>query len=99
MTAKTKTKSPQPSHGHQFKATIQLEAEAASLNWVAALVAVVVLLIGYVANRLTASHWSVINSYIAIPTVFIAVFTLIVFVLRPPERFNRGWFLRWSRGD
>ena len=33
---------------------------------------------------------------LVIPTVFIAVFTLIVFVLRPPRRFQRAWFVRGS---
>ena len=37
MAAKTKSKSAQPSLTRQYKATVQLEAEAASLNWVAAL--------------------------------------------------------------
>lgn len=34
---------------------------------------------------------------LVIPTVFIAVFTLIVFVLRPPRRFRRAWFVRGSQ--
>lgn len=34
---------------------------------------------------------------LVIPTVFIAGFTLIVFVLRPPRRFRRVWFVHGSR--
>jgi hypothetical protein len=58
MAAKTKAQSPQPSLIHQYKATVQLEAEAASSNWVAALVAVVVVFVGYHANRLITGCWA-----------------------------------------
>jgi len=36
-------------------------------------------------------------SVLVIPTVFIAGFTLIIFVLRPPRRFRHAWFICGSR--
>jgi len=36
---------------------------------------------------------------LVIPTVFIAGFTLIAFVLRPPRRFRHAWFVRGPRGS
>ena len=51
MARSRKTKTRAPSLTREYKATTQLEAEAASLNWVAALVTLVVLLIGALINR------------------------------------------------
>jgi len=47
----------------EYKATSQLEAEAASLNWVAALVMVVVVLIGFVYMLHFASYTPDIGQY------------------------------------
>jgi len=95
MAAKTKTKSPQPSLTHQYKATVQLEAEAASLNWVAALAATGVVLIGYVINWAATSQWNMINSYIAIPTVLIAA--VCFFGIKIANQWERAVVLRLGR--
>ena len=61
----------------EYKATSQLEAEAASLNWVAALVAAVVILIGLGLNRLVEKTWEPENIYIIIVTALIAVISFL----------------------
>ena len=95
MAAKSKTKSPQPSLTHQYKATVQLEAEAASLNLVAALAAVAVVLIGGVANRLSMGYWSVINPYIAMPAGLIAA--VCFFGIKIANQWERAVILRLGR--
>ena len=95
MAAKTKAKPPQPSLTHQYKATAQLEAEAASLNWVAALAAVVAVLIGGVVNRLSMGDWTLINSYIAVPTVLIAAACF--FGIKIANQWERAVVLRLGR--
>ena len=95
MAAKNRTKSPQPSLIHQYKATAQLEAEAASLNWVAALTAVIVALIGCVANRLSTGDWSVINPYIAMPVALIAAACF--FGIKIADQWERAVILRLGR--
>ncbi len=93
MAAKTKT--PQPSLTHQYKATVQFEAEAASLNLVAALAGVVVVLIGGVANRLIMGDWSEINSYIAVPAVLTAA--ICFFGIKIANQWERAVVLRLER--
>ena len=63
MAEKKEKKSVAPSLTREYKATTQLEAEAASLNWVAALVAVVVVLAGAGLNRLIEGAWMKWNIY------------------------------------
>ncbi|MBN2271924.1 MAG: slipin family protein [Sedimentisphaerales bacterium] len=95
MAAKTKTNSPQPSLVHQYKATVQLEAEAASLNWVAALAAVVVVFVGGAANRLITGDWGVINSYLVVPTVLVAA--VCFFGIKVANQWERAVVLRLGR--
>ncbi len=56
----------------EYKATAQLEAEAASLNWVAVLVTAVIVLVGAGLNRLIEGTWQHWNIYIIIVTAFVA---------------------------
>jgi regulator of protease activity HflC (stomatin/prohibitin superfamily) len=72
MAEKKKSNRVLPSLTREYKATTQLEAEAASLNWVAALVAAVVVIAGAVLNRLAEGTWEQFNIYIAIFTALIA---------------------------
>jgi len=95
MAAKTKTKSPEPSLIHQYKATVQLEAEAASLNLVAALTGVVVVVIGGAANRLITGNWSEINPYIAVPVALIAAACF--FGIKIANQWERAVILRLGR--
>jgi len=95
MSAKIKTKSPQPSLIHQYKATVQLEAEAASVNCVGALAAVVVVLIGCVVNRLGMGTWTEINPYIAVPVALIAA--VCFFGIKIANQWERAVVLRLGR--
>jgi len=90
-----KTKSPQPSLTHQYKATVQLEAEAASLNWVAALATAAVLLVGGVANRLITGDWAEINAYLAVPTLLVAA--VCFFGIKIANQWERAVILRLGR--
>ena len=95
MATKSKTKSPALSLTRQYKATAQLEAEAASLNWVAALAAVVVLLVGTVINRLATGNWLQINFYVAVPTVLLAA--VCFFGIKIANHWERAVVLRLGR--
>ena len=95
MAQKSRTKAPAPSLAREYKATTQLQAEAASLNWVAALVTAVVLLAGAVVNRLSEGIWTQVNVYIAIPTVLIA--TLCFFGIKIANLWVRAVVLRLGR--
>ena len=72
MAERNETKVTFASVAREYKATTQLEAEAASLNWVAALVTAVVALIGAGLNRLTEGGWEQMNIYIVAGTALVA---------------------------
>ena len=72
MAERRKGKVARASLAREYKATTQLEAEAASLNWVAALAAAVVVLAGAGLNRLTEGTWQQWNIYIIIVTALVA---------------------------
>jgi hypothetical protein len=61
----------------EYKTTAQFQAEAASLNWVAVLVAVVVVLIGAIVSRLYEGTWDRFNIYIVICTAIAAAICLL----------------------
>ncbi len=84
-----------PSLTREYKATTQLEAEAASLNWVAALITAVVLLIGAVANRLQEGAWTQVNIYIAVVTGLLASVTF--FGIKIANQWERAVVLRLGR--
>jgi len=79
----------------EYKATSQLEAEAASLNWVAALAALVVLLVGACLNRLIEGTWEQWNIYIIIGTAFIAV--VCFFGIKIANQWERAVVLRLGK--
>jgi regulator of protease activity HflC (stomatin/prohibitin superfamily) len=95
MARNHKTKAPAPMLTREYKATTQLEAEAASLNWVAALATVVVLLIGAGVNRLVAGAWDQINVYVAI--VFGLAAALGFFGIKIANQWERAVVLRLGR--
>ena len=72
MTEKRERKVTQSGLTREYKATTQLEAEAASLNWVAALVTAIVVLAGAGLNRLIEGTWQQWNIYIIIGTALVA---------------------------
>jgi regulator of protease activity HflC (stomatin/prohibitin superfamily) len=84
-----------PSITREYKATSQLEAEAASLNWVAALVTAVVVLAGIVLNRLVEGTWQQWNYYIIIITAFIA--SICFFGIKIANQWERAVVLRLGR--
>jgi hypothetical protein len=92
MAIKSKMKS---SPEAQYKATVQLKAEAASLNWVAALAAVLVLLGGAVDNRIFFGSWSDFSPYVAIPTVLVAL--ICFFGIKIANQWERAVVLRLGR--
>jgi len=97
MARKTRTRAaePAPCLTREYKATAQLEAEAVSLNWVAALVAVGELLVGAVVNRLVTGAWDQINVYVAI--VFGLLAALAFFGIKIANQWERAVVLRLGR--
>jgi regulator of protease activity HflC (stomatin/prohibitin superfamily) len=79
----------------EYKATTQLEAEAASLNWVAALVTVIVLLAGAGLNRLVENSWKQWNIYIIIVTALVA--SICFFGIKIANQWERAVVLRLGR--
>ncbi|MBN2591040.1 MAG: slipin family protein [Sedimentisphaerales bacterium] len=79
----------------EYKATSQLEAEAASLNWVAALVAAVVIIVGACLNRLVAGEWMQWNVYIIIITAIAA--SICFFGIKIANQWERAVVLRLGR--
>ena len=79
----------------EYKATTQLEAEAASLNWVAVLAAAVVVLAGAGLNRLTEGTWQQWNIYIIIVTALVA--NICFFGIKIANQWERAIVLRLGR--
>ncbi|MBN2127894.1 MAG: slipin family protein [Sedimentisphaerales bacterium] len=79
----------------EYKATTQLEAEAASLNWVAALAAATVVLAGAVLNRLTEGTWQHWNIYIIIAASLVA--SICFFGIKIANQWERAIVLRLGR--
>jgi regulator of protease activity HflC (stomatin/prohibitin superfamily) len=79
----------------EYKATTQLEAEAASLNWVAALVTVVIALAGAGLNRLVEHTWTQWNIYIIIVTALVA--SICFFGIKIANQWERAVVLRLGK--
>jgi len=92
MAIKNKIKS---SPAPQCKTTVQLKAEAASMNWVAVLVGAFALCDGAILNRLVMGSWSDISVYVAIPTLLIAAICL--FGIKIANQWERAVLLRLGR--
>lgn len=56
----------------QYKLNVLTSADAASLNWVATLAAVCVLIVGAIFNRIGRGSWTDLNVYLALVTGFIS---------------------------
>ncbi len=95
MAQKRRTKVTQASLTREYKATTQLEAEAASLNWVAALVTVAVLLAAFVLNRLVEGAWQQFNTYIVVVTALVAA--VCFFGIKIANHWERAIILRLGR--
>jgi regulator of protease activity HflC (stomatin/prohibitin superfamily) len=95
MAEKRKTNVAPLSLSREYKATTQLEAEAASLNWVAALLAAVVALAGAGLNRLAEGTWIQWNIYIAIVTAFVA--SICFFGIKIANQWERAVVLRLGK--
>ena len=91
----TRVATPAPCLTHEYKASTQLQAEAASLNWVAALVTLGELLVGAVVNRLVTGAWDEINVYVAI--VFGLIACLAFFGIKIANQWERAVVLRLGR--
>ena len=92
MAKKTEKKVAQQGLTREYKTTTQLEAEAASLNWVAALVTAVVVLAGACLNRLIEGTWQQWNIYIIIGTALIA--SICFFGIKIANQWERAVVLR-----
>jgi hypothetical protein len=79
----------------EYKATTQLEAEAASLNWVAALVTAVIVLAGAGLNRLIEGTWLQWNIYIIICTALVA--SICFFGIKIANQWERAVVLRLGK--
>jgi regulator of protease activity HflC (stomatin/prohibitin superfamily) len=95
MAKNSNSKVTQQSLAREYKATSQLEAEAASLNWVAALVTAVVVLAGACLNRLIEGTWQQWNIYIIIVTTLIAA--ICFFGIKIANQWERAVVLRLGR--
>ena len=95
MAEKRKTNVTPQSLSREYKATSQLEAEAASLNWVAALVTAAVVLAGACLNRLVEGTWERMNVYIVICTVFFAA--ICFFGIKIANQWERAVVLRLGK--
>jgi len=94
--AKTrKTSDTLPSITREYETTSQLEAKAASLNWVATLVAVVVLVAGAVLSRLYEGTWDRLNIYIVICTAIAAA--IFFFGIKIANQWERAIVLRLGK--
>jgi len=80
---------------HEYKATTQLEAEAASLNWVATLVTAVVVLAGFCLNRLIEGVWLQWNIYMIIVTAIVA--SICFFGIKIANQWERAVILRLGK--
>ena len=95
MAEKRKSKASLPGLTREYKATNQLEAEAASFNWVAALVTVVFLMAGAGFNRLIEGTWEPRNIYIIIITALVAV--ICFFGIKIANQWERAVVLRLGK--
>jgi regulator of protease activity HflC (stomatin/prohibitin superfamily) len=95
MTEKRERKVTQSGLTREYKATTQLEAEAASLNWVAALVTAVVVLAGAGLNRLIEGTWQQWNIYIIIGTALVA--SICFFGIKIANQWERAVVLRLGK--
>jgi uncharacterized membrane protein YqiK len=95
MSEKERTKGVAPSLSREYKATTQLEAEAASLNWVAVLAAVVVVLAGAGLNRLAEGAWDEFNIYIVLGTALPAA--ICFFGIKIANHWERAVVLRLGK--
>lgn len=95
MAEKRKTKVSLPGLAREYKATTQLEAEAASLNWVAALVTTIVVIVGAGFNRLIEGTWEPQNIYIIIGTALVAA--ICFFGIKIANQWERAVVLRLGR--
>jgi regulator of protease activity HflC (stomatin/prohibitin superfamily) len=85
----------QPTPVPKCKTAVQFEADAASLNWVAVLVAVFALVDGAILNRLIMGRWGDLNAYVVVPTVLIAAICL--FGIKVANQWERAVLLRLGR--
>ena len=95
MAKKTEKKVAQQGLTREYKTTTQLEAEAASLNWVAALVTAVVVLAGAGINRLVEGTWQQWNIYIIIGTALVA--SICFFGIKIANQWERAVVLRLGK--
>jgi regulator of protease activity HflC (stomatin/prohibitin superfamily) len=92
---KKKEKNTEPGLTREYKATTQLEAEAASLNWVAALVTAIVVLAGACLNRLIEHTWMDWNIYVIIVTALVA--SICFFGIKIANQWERAVILRLGK--
>ena len=95
MAEKRKSKTITASIAREYKATTQLEAEAASLNWVAALVAVTIVVTGVILSRLVEGTWERMNIPIVIITALVAAISF--FGIKIANQWERAVVLRLGR--
>jgi len=95
MAEKRENKVAQSGLTREYKATTQLEAEAASLNWVAALATAVVVLAGAGLNRFIEGTWQQWNIYIIIGTALVA--NICFFGIKIANQWERAVVLRLGK--
>ncbi len=88
-------KSKQNSLTKQYKTAIQLQADAASLNWVAALAAAFAILDGLIINRLFYGHWLAPTIWLAITTGIVAA--ICFFGIKIANQWERAVVLRLGK--
>ncbi len=84
-----------PSLTKQYKAAIQLEADAATLNWVAALAAALVIVVGMCVNAFYFGKWLAPHAPVLIPTGIIAA--ICFFGIKIANQWERAVVLRLGK--
>lgn len=68
---------------------------SAEMNLPATLAAIIVLAVGFITNYFVVGRWDELNPAVAVPTVFLAVYTL--FALKVANQWDRAVILRLGR--
>jgi len=95
MAEKRKSKIALPSVAREYKATAEMHAQAASLNWVAALATAAVVFAGAVLNKLVEGDWEPVNINIAVGTALLAA--VCFFGIKIANQWERAIVLRLGR--
>jgi len=93
MRPKTKTSEQPTSVARKYVESFKVPS--AEMNLPATLAAIIVLAVGFITNYFVVGRWDELNPAVAVPTVFLAVYTL--FALKVANQWDRAVILRLGR--